>query len=37
MNTQQEKDVWGEANVRAGIAFSIGVIALLLTYIVFFK
>lgn len=37
MNTKLDKDVWGDVNARAGIAFGLAMIALLLTYIAFFK
>lgn len=37
MNTNLEKDVWGDLNARVAIAFSLALIALLLTYIAFFK
>lgn len=37
MSNQPERDVWGEANERAAIAFSLGVITLLLFYIIFIK
>jgi len=37
MNTKEDKDIWGEINSKAGIAFALAVIALLLVYIAFFK
>lgn len=37
MNIKENKDVWGDINARAGIAFGLAMIVLLLTYIAFFK
>lgn len=37
MNTKETKDVWADINTRAGIAFGLAMIVLLLTYIAFFK
>lgn len=37
MSTDEKKDVWGEVNSKAAIAFGLAMIVLLLTYIAFFK
>jgi hypothetical protein len=37
MKTNEDKDFWGDVNAKAGIAFGLAVIALLLVYIAFFK
>lgn len=37
MNTKESKDIWGDINAKAGIAFGLMMIVLLLTYIAFFK
>jgi hypothetical protein len=37
MKTKENRDIWAEVNSRAGIAFGLAMIALLLTYIAFFK
>ena len=37
MNTKPDKDVWGEANSKAAMAFAWSIIALAVVYWAFFK
>jgi len=37
MKQDQDKDIWADANMKAGITFAVAVITLSIVYLVFFK